>query len=55
MIFQQDLASAHTSDMTRDWLDTNNVRYLDKWSPKGYDLSPIEHIWPLVKHELWLL
>ena len=21
--------------------------------PKGCDLSPIEHVWPLIKQELW--
>ena len=40
------------SNSTKKFLKDENIRVLD-WMPKGCDLSPIEHVWPLIKQELW--
>ncbi|KAL4470152.1 hypothetical protein ABPG72_009077 [Tetrahymena utriculariae] len=50
-MFQQDLASCHTSKKTLNWLSEQNIELLE-WMPKGADFSPIEKCWSFIKDEL---
>lgn len=50
-IFQQDNAPAHTSRVSRTFLQDSNVEVLD-WPSKSPDLSPIEHIWDVLGRRL---
>ena len=44
LIFQQDLASVHTSAYTKWWMETHGFNILD-WAPHSPDLNPIENLW----------
>lgn len=46
-VLQQDQATCHTSTDTQDWLDENEVEWIENWPPKGDDLNPIENLWAL--------
>ena len=51
-IFQQDGASAHTAETTRDFFGRNEVLVLPNWPPNSPDLNLIEIIWALIKQKL---
>ena len=49
--FQQDNARAHTSRITRDYLQQNNIAVID-WPALSPDLNPIEHLWDHIQLKL---
>ena len=44
LIFQQDLASIHTSTYSEWWMNSHNFNILN-WAPYSPDLNPIENLW----------
>jgi transposase len=55
IIFQQDNASPHTANLTRDWLKDAAKEHgftIMDWPPNSPDMNPIEHLWAHVKREL---
>ncbi len=51
LIFQQDLAPAHTSKGTKSWFSDHGVTVLD-WPANSPDLNPIENLWGIVKRKM---
>ncbi len=51
LIFQQDLAPAHTAKSTKSWLNDHGVGVLD-WPANSPDLNPIENLWSIVKRKM---
>ncbi len=51
LIFQQDLAPAHTAKDTKSWLNDHGVTVLD-WPANSPDLNPIENLWSIVKRKM---
>ncbi len=51
LIFQQDLAPAHTAKCTKSWLNDHGVGVLD-WPANSPDLNPIESLWSIVKRKM---
>ena len=52
LIFMQDGASYHSSNYIIDWLEENNVEYLE-WPAQSPDLNLIENVWAAVRNELF--
>ncbi len=51
LIFQQDLAPAHTAKSTKRWLNDHDVSVLD-WPANSPDLNPIENLRGIVKRKM---
>ena len=51
-LFQQDNAPPHVSAATRAFLQAHRVEVL-KWPPNSPDLSPIENVWSVLKHNVY--
>ncbi len=52
LIFQQDLAPAHTAKGTKSWFNDHGVIVLD-WPANSPDLNPTEnHLWAIVKRKM---
>ena len=43
-IFQQDNASCHSADYTKNHIAQNNITLLD-WAAQSVDFVPFEHLW----------
>src|SRR4029434_2428716 len=50
-IFQQNNAKPHSAHISNAWLRKKSVRVLD-WPACSPDLSPIENVWRILKHEM---
>ncbi len=51
LIFQQDLAPAHTAKGTKSWFNDHGVTVID-WPANSPDLNPIENLWGIVKRKM---
>ena len=52
LVFMQDNARPHTAKILKQYYDENDVELLD-WPPQSPDLNPFEHIWAVMKQDLY--
>ena len=52
-VFQQDGARAHTSAVSRAWLNKNIPNYNENWPPNSPDLSPIKNLWSILSRSVY--
>ena len=52
-VFQQDGARAHTSAVSRAWLNENIPNYIENWPPNSPDLSPIKNLWSILSNSVY--
>ena len=50
-IFQQDLAPAHPTKITKTWFKDRGINVLD-WPANSPDLNPIENLWVIAKRKM---
>ena len=48
-LFQQDGAPCHTAVLSLGWFRDHGVQVLPNWPANSQDLSPVEHIWAIMK------
>ncbi len=51
LIFQQDLAPAHSAKATSTWFKDHGIPVLN-WPANSPDLNPIENLWGIVKRKM---
>jgi hypothetical protein len=51
-IFQQDNAKIHMSNATKKWFESKGI-WVIEWPAHSPDSNPIEHVWALLKRELY--
>jgi hypothetical protein len=51
-VFQQDNASAHRAQSTRNFFATRNINVLP-WPPYSPDMNPIENLWGTMANEVY--
>ncbi len=51
LIFQQDLAPAHSAKATSTWFKDHDIPVLN-WPANSPDLNPIENLWGIVKRKM---
>ena len=51
LMFQQNIARAHTARATRDFLQLHKIRIVS-WTALSPDLNPIEHLWDEIHRKL---